>query len=164
MKTKGTGKKLGLNFLFLIIGVVMFTPIYFLLVTTFKSPAEAAASPLGFPQNLTLDYYKVALDAMNFFQALKNNLIIVVFAVIFLVIFSSMAAYAIVRGSSVISKIMFSVFMVGLIIPFQVTMIPMYRIVLALGMMNTLWGVIIIDVFCINMSLSIFLFKGFINT
>jgi len=101
---------------------------------------------------------------MHFLRALRNNLIIVVFAVLFLILFSSMAAYAIVKGKGRLTKLMFSVFMVGLIIPFQITMFPLLRIAGWLGMINTLPGVIIINVFCINLSLSIFLFRGFINT
>jgi len=153
-----------LSLLFAGIGAFMLTPIYYLVVTTLKTPQEATLRPLGLPINFTLDNYTRALEAMNFVRALQNNLTILVFAVLFLILFSSMAAYAIVKGKSFASKLMFSIFMVGLIIPFQITIIPLYRIVAGLGMMNTLPGVIIINVFCINLSLSIFLFRGFINT
>ena len=153
-----------LNVVFALIGALMLVPIYFLLVNTFKTPAEANASPLGLPARITLDNYANAFIAMNFPRALKNNLIIMVFAVIFLVIFSSMAAYAVVKGKTRATKIMFSIFMVGLIIPFQATIIPLLRIAIGLGLMNTFPGVITICVFCINMPLSVFLFRGFINT
>ncbi len=51
-------------------------PIYYLLVTTFKTPAEAAAHSLGLPAHLTLENYKKALDSMEYFRALKNNMLI----------------------------------------------------------------------------------------
>ena len=152
------------NLLFGAIGAFMLVPIYYLVVNTFKTPEEATFRPLGLPMNPTFQNYARALEAMNFLRALRNNLTILVFAVLFLVILSSMAAYAIVKGKSKISKLMFAIFMVGLIIPFQTTIIPLYRIAVGLRMMNTLPGVIIINVFCINLSLSIFLFRGFINT
>ena len=153
-----------LNVVFAMIGAFMLVPIYYLLVNTFKTPAEATVSPLGLPVNFTMDNYIHAFNAMKFPQALRNNLIIMVFSVIFLVLLSSMAAYAIVKGKTKISKWMFSIFMVGLIIPFQATIIPLYKIVVGLGLMNTFPGVITICVFCINMPLSVFLFRGFINT
>ncbi len=153
-----------LNILFTVIGACMLVPIYYLLVTTFKTPEEATLSPLGLPAHFTLDNYISALAAMNFARALKNNLFILFFAVLFLVLFSSMAAYAIVKGKSRYTKMLFPIFMVGLIIPFQITIIPLYKIVIGMGLMNTLPGVVVIDVFCINLSLSIFLFKGFIHT
>lgn len=64
----------------------MLIPIYYLLVTTFKTPAEAAASPLGLPKNFTFDNYVEAIEAMNYGQALMNNLIIVAASVVLLVL------------------------------------------------------------------------------
>lgn len=153
-----------LNIIYLIIGAIMFMPIYYLVVTTFKTPAEASASPLGLPSHFTLDNYITAFKAMHYPRALMNNTIIVVFAVVLLVVFASMASYVIARSNNKLFKVMFFIFMVGLIIPFQVAIIPLYKIIAGLQLMNKLVGVIIIDVFCINLPLSIFLFKGFINT
>ena len=59
---------------------------------------------------------------------------------------------------------MYSVFLVGLIIPFQVSIIPLYKIISGVNLMNTHLGVILVNVFCINLPLSIFLMRGFINT
>ena len=52
----------------------MLLPIYYLVITTFKTPAEAAASPLGLPEHFTLENYIKALDAMAYGRALCNNL------------------------------------------------------------------------------------------
>lgn len=152
------------NLLYAVLSVFMMIPIYYLLVTTFKTPAEAAAHPLGLPVRLTFDNYKKALASMEYLRALKNNILITGSAVIILLIISSMAAYVIARGGSRVFKLMFSVFMVGLIVPFQIAIIPLYKIISGLNLMNRLPGVIIIDVFCINLPLSIFLFRGFIST
>ena len=152
------------NLLYGALSVFMMIPIYYLLVTTFKTPAEAAAHPLGLPVRLTLANYKKALDSMEYLRALKNNMIITGCAVVVLLIISSMAAYVIARRTNRIYRIMFSVFMVGLIVPFQIAIIPLYRIISGLHLMNRLAGIIIIDVICINLPLSVFLFKGFIST
>lgn len=148
----------------LIIALVAALPLYYLVITTFKTPEEASLSPLGLPQNWSFVNYSNALEAMNFTQAVTNNLIITVFSVVLLILFSSMAAYVIARSQKKIYNIMFSIFLVGLIIPFQVAIVPLYSIISALGVMNTHVGVIIISVFCINMPLSIFLLRGFIST
>lgn len=153
-----------INLLYAIIGAIMLLPIYYLVVTTFKTPNEAAASPLGLPKQLMFDNYITAFKAMHYPQAISNNLIIAVCAVSILVIISSMAAYVIARSKKRIFKWMFMIFMVGLIIPFQIAIIPLYKIIAALHLMNTLPGVILISVFCINLPLSIYLFKGFIGT
>lgn len=152
------------NLFYGVLSVIMMIPIYYLLVTTFKTPAEAADHPLGLPARLTLDNYKKALDSMAYIRALGNNIIITGCSVAILLLISSMAAYVIARGKSRVFRLMFSVFMAGLIVPFQIAIIPLYKIISGLHLMNRLPGVIIIDVFCINLPLSIFLFRGFIST
>lgn len=152
------------NLVYGLVGAVMLLPIYYLVVTTFKTPAEAAARPLGLPAHFTLENYKNALAEMEYGRALRNNLIIAGCAVALLLVFASMAAYVIARSPKKIFRRMYSVFMVGLIVPFQIAIIPLYKIVSGLHLMNTLPGVVLIDVFCINLPLSIFLFRGFINT
>ncbi len=148
----------------LVVSVVMLLPIYYLLVTTFKTPEEAAASPLGLPTALTFENYRKAFEAMNYMQALSNNLIITVVSVICLLFFSSMAAYVIARSRKPIFRLMYFVFLVGLIIPFQISIIPIYKIFSGLKLMNTHLGVILVNVFCINFPLSVFLMRGFIYT
>lgn len=152
------------NIIYALLGMGMLLPIYYLVVTTFKTPAEAAASPLGLPKQLTFANYANAFNAMNYPRALLNNILITGSSVIILVLISAMAAYVIARSSKRIYRWMFSIFMVGLIIPFQIAIIPLYKIIAGLNLMNTLPGVILVDVFCINLPLSIFLFRGFINT
>lgn len=164
MKNNKTVKKVIYGIFLVIVSVIMLLPIYYLLVTTFKTPAEAVASPLGFPVHFTFGNYLKAIKAMNYGQALKNNLVISVAAVVFLVIFASMSAYVVARSNKKLFKIMYSIFLVGLIIPFQISIIPLYKIIAGVHLMNTHMGVILVGVFCINMPLSIFLMRGFINT
>lgn len=157
-------KKTGYGIFLMLVTLVMLLPIYYLIVTTFKTPAEAAASPLGLPVHFTFDNYKKAMDAMHYMGALKNNLIIAAVSVLCLIVFASMAAYVVARSRKKIFSIMNSVFMVGLIIPFQISIIPLYKIIAGMHLMNTHMGVILVDVFCVNLPLSIFLMRGFINT
>jgi raffinose/stachyose/melibiose transport system permease protein len=157
-------RRIPFGIFFIFVGAVMFLPIYYLLVTTFKTPQEAAARPLGLPVALTLENYRRAFTAMHYFQALKNNVIILVFSVLLLIIFSSMAGYVIARSEQKRFRMLYSVFMIGLIIPYQVGLIPLYKIVTTLRLMNTHAGVILINAFCINLPLSIFLFRGFVHT
>ena len=152
-------RSIALNLLYAIVGEMMLLPIYYLIVTTFKTQTEATIIPLGLPKHLTFDNYINAFNAMNYPRALLNNVLITGSAVIVLILISSMAAYVIARSKKKIYKWMFSIFMVGLIIPFQIAIIPLYKIISSMHLMNTLPGVILINVFCINLPLSIFLFR-----
>lgn len=157
-------KKTGYGIFLLVVTLVMLLPIYYLLVTTFKTPAEAAASPLGLPVQFTFGNYQKAIAAMNYAGALKNNLIIAAASVVCLIFFASMAAYVVARSKRRLFSIINSIFMVGLIIPFQISIIPLYKIISGANLMNSHMGVILVDVFCVNLPLSIFLMRGFINT
>ena len=153
---------IGFNALCLAAAAIIFLPVYYLLITTFKTPFEAALKPLGIPPVLTLENYRKAFAAMNYMRSLANNVIILVFSVLLLVIFSSMAGYVIARSGKKYIRALYSVFLVGLIIPYQTAIIPLYRIIATLRLMNTHAGVILINAFCINLPLSIFLFRGFV--
>lgn len=164
MSKKGLLGKISYIVGLVLISFVMFLPIYYLVITTFKSPDEAAASPLGLPASLNFSNYMKALDAMNYLQAMKNNIIITSVSVILLVFFASMAAYVIARSTKKIYHIMFAIFLIGLIIPFQIAIVPLYQIISGMNLMNTHLGVILVCVFCINLPLTIFLLRGFIHT
>lgn len=152
------------NLIFLLIGCVWFVPVYYLLVTTFKTAAEATESPLGLPGHFTLGNYAKAFESMHFFQAFRNNLVITGFSVILLILFASMTAYAIARSRSKFASASYLVFTMGIIVPFQTSIIPLYKIIKALHLMDSFGGIILINTFCINLPLSIFLLKGFIGT
>ncbi len=164
MRAQRNVKKAVAVLLELLVFLIMIIPIYYLLVTTFKTPAEAAASPLGFPVHFTFENYISAYEAMNYIQAFTNNLIIAVCSVALLIIFASMSAYVIARSKKKLYRIINGIFMIGLIIPFQISIIPLYKMLVAVDLMNTHTAVILVDVFCINLPLSIFLMRGFINT
>lgn len=151
-------------FILIMVGIVTILPIYYLIVTTFKTPAEAVESPLGIPRHITFENYIKAFKAMNYIVSLKNNLIITIVSVIVLIILSSMAAYVVARSNRRIYSMVYAIFMAGLIIPFQISIIPLYKIMAGVNLINTHTGVILVNVFCINLPFSIFLMRGFINT
>lgn len=164
MTLKKAAGRAGYGIFLISVLLIMIIPIYYLLVTTFKTPAEAAASPLGLPVQITFENYRKAIEAMGYGRALKNNLVIAVSSVSLLIIFASMSAYVIARSTNRLFCLMNSVFMVGLIIPFQISIIPLYKMLAGVNLMNTHTAVILVDVFCINLPLSIFLMRGFIHT
>ncbi|MFC4779302.1 carbohydrate ABC transporter permease [Paenibacillus sp. GCM10023252] len=156
-------KLLGLEMMMLAVAAVFLIPVYYLLVTTFKSPAEAVAHPLSLPKTITLEHYHHVFESMNYWGALKNNLIITVCAVTGIVLLGAMAAYSFARKEGRVYSFLFVFFLVGMMVPYQMGILALYRIVVNMGLMNTLIGVILI-LLCYNLPLSIFLFRGFISS
>lgn len=147
----------------ILIAVVWFIPIYYLIVTTLKSPQEATEGPLALPKVLKLENYAEAWVNMEYPRAFGNTFIITASAVLLIVVFGSMAGYALARTKSKIGNAMFLLFLAGLIVPFQMNIVSLYKIVKSFGLMNTLLAVILVDV-AINTPQAIFLFKEFIES
>ncbi|WP_339320304.1 carbohydrate ABC transporter permease [Paenibacillus sp. FSL R10-2734] len=148
--------------LLIVLAAIFLIPIYYLIITTFKTPADAVSHPMGLPVNITFDNYVRAFKAMNYFHVLGNNLLITIFSVAGIVMFSAMAAYSLVRRTNHFNRLVFLLFMVGMMVPYQMGILALYKQVSQLGLMNSHTGVILIEI-CYNLPLSIFLIKSFIG-
>ncbi len=159
-----TKKKLIFTEIFIIfLAILWFIPIYYLIVTTFKTQQDAMLHPLALPESWQFSNYVNAWTKMEYPRALGNTLMITVSAVLLLVILGSLAGYALARTKNRASGIIFLLFLAGLIVPFQMNIISLYRIVKNLGLMNNQLAVILVAV-AINMPQTVFLFKEFIDS
>ena len=135
----------------ILLAAVWFIPIYYLIVTTFKNPQEATQSPLGLPK---VWVFQNDVDAF---------VKITVLAVAIIVLVTSMAGYALARTKSRWGNRIFLLFLAGLVVPFQMNIVSLFKIVKSIGLMNTAWAVILVDV-AINVPQGIFLFKEFVES
>jgi raffinose/stachyose/melibiose transport system permease protein len=123
---------------------VVLIPIYWIVITSLKSQeVYFAENPLKPPTDLTFDSYKLVLES-DFIHYFVNSVIVVVGAVVPAVLFSFMAAFAIIRGGS--SRLLRSVnvlFLMGLAIPLQAVIIPIYLIIIRLKLYDTLLAIIL---------------------
>ncbi|OPH49345.1 sugar ABC transporter permease [Paenibacillus ferrarius] len=149
--------------LMLVLAAIFMIPIYYLIITTFKTPADAVSHPLGLPVNITFVNYIRAFKAMNYIHVLGNNLIITISSVAGIVMFSAMAAYSLVRRTNHFNRIVFLLFMVGMMVPYQMGILALYKQVAQLGLMNTFTGIVLIEI-CYSLPFSIFLIKSFISS
>ena len=104
---------------------------------------------------------------MKIISSFTNSMIITVGSVILILLFSSMAAWVLVRDQSKKSKIIFYVFISGMIVPFQAVMIPLVKWMgkIQVGpfkMLGTHYGLIFMYI-GFGVSMSIFLYHGFIK-
>lgn len=161
MKQIFKGKLLWLGIL--ILATIWFVPIYYLVVNTLKTVQEAAISPMGLPSTLDFGNYVDAWVAMRYPNALKNNLIITSLSVLGIVTFGSMAGYTIARKKERAYRIIFLLFLSGIMIPFQTGIVSLYRLMITLNLMNKLIGIVILNVSG-GVVMAIFLISGFIAT
>lgn len=151
------------EFFMVALAVIWFIPIYYLIVTTFKSPQEATEGPLKLPKVWMIENYIEAWKNMEYPRALFNTVMITVLAVGIIVLVTSLAGYALARTKTKWGNRFFLLFLAGLMVPFQMNIVSLFKIVKSVGLMNTIWAVILVDV-AINVPQGIFLFKEFIES
>ncbi|GLY04287.1 MULTISPECIES: carbohydrate ABC transporter permease [Actinoplanes] len=144
--------------------VVVLLPIYWIVITSFKMQSDYYDSnPLVPPTSPTLENYRFVLEN-DFARYFMNSVIVTVGAVGPAVLVSFMAAYAIVRGSagSRFLRTVNGLFLMGLAIPLQAVIIPIYLIIIKIEMYDTL-GAIILPSLAFAIPLSVLVLSNFVR-
>lgn len=143
------------------LGIVII-PIYWILITSFKTSATYfSANPLKPPTDLTFENYKLVIQE-HFIRYFFNSLVVTLGAVVPAVLVSFMAAYAIVRGSGRFLWSCNALFLAGLAIPLQATIIPIYLIIIKLKLYDTLLAIILPSI-AFAIPLSVLVLTNFIR-
>lgn len=122
---------------------IIIIPVYYVVITSFKNQAGFFAdNPLAPPSNIEIKNYATVWEN-NFPQYFLNSVLVTAGAVTITVFLSLLAAYAISRSGTRLVRGVFNVFLLGLAIPMQATIIPVYMIIVEIGLYDTLWGVIL---------------------
>lgn len=127
----------------LICGIGFLFPMYWMISMSFKDIAEISMSPFGLPSTWNLDNYREALEIMDFWTVLRNSTVYTLGTCIVTLSFGSMAAYAVSRMGWKYGDRVREFFMLGLMIPAQLVMVPLYTIIFNMGLKNTILAVIL---------------------
>ncbi|WP_369032895.1 MULTISPECIES: carbohydrate ABC transporter permease [Streptomyces] len=123
---------------------IVVVPVYWLVVTSLRTRADFTAdSPLALPGHPTLDNFRTVL-AGDFTTYLLNSVIVTVATVALTVTVALMAAFAIVRGAgSRLSRISFRLYLLGLAIPLQAVIIPVYLLIIRMRLYDSLLAIVL---------------------
>jgi raffinose/stachyose/melibiose transport system permease protein len=143
--------------------VIVIVPIYWIVITSFKTQSNYfTTNPFAPPTAPTLDNYKVVIEA-DFARYFVNSVIVALGAVVPAVLVSFMAAYAIVRaGDQRLLRSVNSLFLMGLAIPLQAAIIPIYLIIIRLQLYDTLLAIILPSI-AFAIPLSVLVLSNFIR-
>ena len=122
---------------------VTIVPIYYIVVTSVRPRSEYyEANPLSLPGSPTLEAYQRVLAA-DFTRYFLNSLLVTAATVAVVVLVSLMASYVVVRNRSPGSRRLFEAFLLGIDIPIQGVIVPVYYLIVQLGLYDTLWALIL---------------------
>jgi len=124
--------------------LVMVAPIAWAVLSSMKSKNELAErTPSLLPDQLSLSNYTEALDRFDFVRYFTNSVIVTVAATVLTLTINSMAAFALAKYNFRGRNALFLLTLATIMIPLQVILLPVYRVVSDLGMTNSLLGLII---------------------
>lgn len=157
------GKALRVLFILLAM-VLVLMPFYVVVLYAFKPVTEIKAMRLAFSTHPTLNnFYSVIFENPQFISGFKNSLLDTIPTVLILMGFTSMAAWVLARFNTRFYKIMYAVLTLGLLIPFQCYVLPLYVTFFRLGLVSSNIGFIIARS-GLQISISLVAVTGFVKT
>ncbi len=141
---------------------IVIVPIYWIVITSFKTQANYyATNPLVPAGSPTLANYRMVLDN-DFARYFLNSVVVALGTLVPAVLVSFMAAYAIVRGSGRLLSGVNGLFLMGLAIPLQATIIPVYLLIIRLKLYDSLLAIILPSI-AFAIPLSVLVLSNFIR-
>ena len=141
-------------------GVVIIIPSLIVTFGSFKTTSEVYTKPLSLPERWTLDNYRYLFEVSNVGRPFLNSVIVTFSSVILTLILASMCAYAISRMITITGRILFILFTIGLAIPGQVNLVPIFILFNDFHLTNKLSGLVLINVVT-TLPISVFILTAF---
>ena len=118
--------------------LLVFFPFYLTVVSSLKDMSDIFSNFFGLPRHIVFDNFAYVLQRPDYFIALKNSAIITGVAIVAMVFFLPMCAYAISRRrfTSRFYSFLYFFMVAGIFIPFQVKMLPMVKLMSNIGLLN----------------------------
>ena len=126
-------------FLACLIAIIVMIPFLWMLSTSLKSKGALMQIPIEWiPQNPTLDSYRMVFSRFPFLRAILNSFFITCSYTAVTILSASMAAFAFTKIQFPYGNTVFKLYLASMMIPTQVTMIPLFVIMNNLGLINIL--------------------------
>lgn len=140
--------------------VISIGPLIWIVMSSFKTNREILSSAFALPTSLSFDGYKAALDLAPIFKFYGNSVWIAVLSTVLNILVLSMAAYVLARykfkGSTLITLLL----SVSLLIPTSALLMPIYKIMMGIGLFDTRTGLILVYA-ALGLPTSLFVLKSY---
>ena len=143
--------------------IVFIFPVFFSLMSAFKTNGEIIRNPIALPSKFRLDNFVYLWQETKFPKATLNSLFLTVVSLFFIILIMPMAAYPLARKKSKIYVFLYFYFIMVMMIPFQDYMIPLFKQLKDFGLSGTLWGPMVVYISG-SCGLCILLYTSFIKT
>ncbi len=150
------------HILLVLVGILFLMPFVWLVITSLKTDEEIFVVPVQWwPNELQWNNYIEAIRSIPFFLYTFNTVWIAALSVLGVVLFAPLVAYGFARIDFKGRNVLFIVMMSTLMLPFQVTMIPIYVMFNKIDLVDSYWPIVLSSWFGTGMAYYIFLMRQF---
>lgn len=150
-----------LTYLILIVGgIVVIYPLAWMIIASFKSVDEFYTNPFGLPKRLILSNFVYVWKSAGLGRGFINSIIATTFTIAIVYVLSCMAAYAFARISFPLRSFLFYAFLLSMIMPVQVTILPLFLVLKRLTLIGRLPG-LVVAFSSAGIAFSIYLLRSF---
>jgi len=125
------------------LAIVFLYPLVLMILAAFKSTPELFRNPFGLPERWSLDTFREVWTRASFGVYLRNSVLVTGGSVLLLLLCATPAAYALTRYSFRLRTPIFLFFLAGIMIPMRLGVLPLYLLMRDLGLLDTLWSLIL---------------------
>ena len=145
-----------------VLSLAVLFPFYLVLVTALKTDNRVSENPLGLPDVWRWGVFRQAWNEGHFGSYFMNSVYVAVPVVLAVLAGSLMTAYAFATMRFRGRGLLFAVLIAGLTIPLEIIVTPLYYEMLHLGLLDTLWALILPQI-AINLPFGVLLLRAFIG-
>jgi raffinose/stachyose/melibiose transport system permease protein len=142
---------------------VVVAPLLYMVLTSFKTTQEIFGAPLALPASFSFKNFIDAWNLAHFADYFKNSLVVTVSAVGLTVLCAAMASYVLGRHQFRGSSAIYLFFVLGLVMPIRLAIVPILVILKSVGLGESLVGLVVVYV-ASSMPFSIFLLTTYVRT
>lgn len=151
----------GLGKLLLVVyAVLTLYPLYWLIISAFKTNEDFFRHPYALPQVWMKDNLIRAWELGKMGRAMMNSALVTVVAVILTLLLGILAGYVLSRFEFQLKKLVIGLFLVGMLIPIHSTLVPLFLMMKKIGLLDT-YGALILPYTAFELPITIFLAIGF---
>jgi raffinose/stachyose/melibiose transport system permease protein len=149
-----------LTFIMVIAAFITLSPIILAVINSFKTNGEIYTNILTLPEKWQFENYTRAFLKTNYLRSLMNTVFLVCLSIAGIVLAASLAGYKLARTKTSFSKVIFTIFILSMLIPFHSIMIGLVKVSHDLHLQGSLIGLSIMYV-GIGSPMAVFLYHGF---
>jgi len=140
--------------------LVQLAPAALMLLNSLKSDLDVLSNPIGLPAEWLFSNYAEIWQRANFGRYLLNSVVVTGSSVIVLILIASMMAFYLARFDFVWNRALLLVFLLGLMVPLRLAVIPIFSLMRDLHLLDSLAGLVLIQV-AERLAFAVFVLYGF---